>query len=63
MSEVGLVHNEMRFEAYRGGLLNKYAMHTHFIASVRTFVTLRCVLKLVTGPSASTASAFATYDS
>ena len=36
MSEVGLVHNEMRFEAYRGDWLTKYALHTHALTYVRT---------------------------
>ncbi len=38
LSEVGLVHNEMRFEAYRGDFLTKFAVHTHILAYVRSFL-------------------------
>jgi len=30
------VHNEMRFEAFRGDWLTKYALHTHALVYVRT---------------------------
>ena len=43
LSEVGLVHNEMRFEAKRGDLLTKYALHTHFLAYVRSIFLLNSV--------------------
>ena len=35
-SEVGLVHNYMRYETLKGDLLTRFAPHTHFIVQVRS---------------------------